>query len=136
MDTWKIIILVLKNKSEVSSSMLMSSKDKKVFLFPQFSSVTQLCLILCDPMECSTPVFPVHHQLLELTQTYVHRVGDAIKPSHPLSSLFPPALNLSKHQVPHPPKKLETSVKWLTYQPFLHEHSHDVTPLVGTLAVI
>ena len=98
MDTWKIIILVLKNKSEVSSSMLMSSKDKKVFLFPQFSSVTQLCLILCDPMECSTPVFPVHHQLLELTQTYVHRVGDAIKPSHPLSSLFPPALNLSKHQ--------------------------------------
>ena len=60
----------------------------------QFSSVTQSCLILCDPMNCSRPGFPVHHQLLELAQTYVHRVGDAIQPSHPLSSLSPPAFNL------------------------------------------
>ena len=64
----------------------------------QFSSVTQSCLILCDPMNCSRPGFPVHHQLLELAQTYVHRVGDAIQPSHPLSSLSPPAFNLSQHQ--------------------------------------
>ena len=50
----------------------------------QFSSVAQSCLILCDPMDCSMPGFPVHHQLLELTQTHVHRVGDAIQPFHPL----------------------------------------------------
>ena len=50
----------------------------------QFSSVAQSCLTLCDPMDCSTPGFPVHHQLLELTQTHVHRVRDAIQPSHAL----------------------------------------------------
>ena len=64
----------------------------------QFSSVTQLCLTLCDPMNRSTSDLPVHHQLLESTQTHVHWVGDAIQPSHPLSSPFPPALNLSQHQ--------------------------------------
>ena len=64
----------------------------------QFSSVTQSCLTLCDPMDCSTPRFPVYHQLLEFTQTHVHRVGDAIQPSHPLSSPFPPAFSLSQHQ--------------------------------------
>ena len=63
----------------------------------QFSSVTQSCLTLCDPMDYSTPGFPVHHQLLELVQTHVHLVGDAIYPSHPLSSPSP-ALNLSQHQ--------------------------------------
>ena len=52
----------------------------------QFSSVTQLCPTLCDPMNCNTPGLPVHHQLPESTQTHVHRVGDAIQPSHPLSS--------------------------------------------------
>ena len=64
----------------------------------QFSSVAQLCLTLCDPMAGSTPGFPVHHQLPELTQTHVHRVGDATQPSHPLSSPSPPAFNLSQHQ--------------------------------------
>jgi len=63
----------------------------------QFSSV-QSCLTLCDPMNGSTPGLPVHHQLPESTQTYVHRVDDAIQPSHPLSSPSPPALNLSQHQ--------------------------------------
>ena len=63
----------------------------------QFSSDTQ-SLTLCDPMDCSTPGFPVHHQLLELTQTHVHQVGDAIQPSHPLSSPSPPTFYLSKHQ--------------------------------------
>ena len=63
-----------------------------------FSSVTQLCPTLCDPMDCSTPGFPVHHQLPELAQTPVHRVGDAIWPSHPLSSPSPPTFNLSQHQ--------------------------------------
>ena len=64
----------------------------------QFSSVTQSCLTLCDTMDCSTPGFPVHHQLLELAQTHVHRVSDAIQPSHPLLSASPPAFNLSQHQ--------------------------------------
>ena len=54
----------------------------------QFSSVTQLCLTLYDPMNRSTPGLPVHHQFLEFTQTHVHRVGDAIKPSHSLSALL------------------------------------------------
>ena len=64
----------------------------------QFSSVTQLCLTLCDPMNHSTPGLPVHHQLPEFTQTHVHRVRDAIQPSHPLSSPSPPAPNPSQHQ--------------------------------------
>ena len=57
----------------------------------QFISVTPLCLTLCDPMDCSTPGFSVHHQLPEFAQTHVHRFGDAIQPSHPLSSPSPPA---------------------------------------------
>ena len=64
----------------------------------QFSSVTQLCPTLCDPMNRSTPGLPVHHQLLEFTQTHVHRVGDAIQSSHPLSSPSPPAPDASEHQ--------------------------------------
>ena len=64
----------------------------------QFSSVVQLCLTLCDPMDCSTPGLPVHHQLPEPTQTHVHCIGDVIQPSHPLSSPSSPAFNLSQHQ--------------------------------------
>ena len=64
----------------------------------QFSSVAQLCLTLCDPMNHSIPGLPVHHQLPELTQTHVHQVGDAIQPSHPLLSPSPPAPNPSQHQ--------------------------------------
>ena len=61
-------------------------------------SVAQSCPTLCDPRNHSTPGLPVHHQLPESTQTHVHRVGDAIQPSHPLSSPSPPALSLSQHQ--------------------------------------
>ena len=64
----------------------------------QFSSVTQLCLTLCHPMNCSKPGLPVHQQLQEFTQTHVHRVSDAIQPSHPLLSPYPPAPNPSQHQ--------------------------------------
>ena len=67
-------------------------------LFLQFSSVAQSCPTLCDPMECSTPGLPVHHQLPAFAQSHVHQVGDAIQPSHPLSSPSPPAFNLSQHQ--------------------------------------
>ena len=64
----------------------------------QFSSVAQSCSTLCDPMNCSTPGLPVHHQLLEFTQTHVHWVGDAFQPSHSLLSCSPPAPNPSQHQ--------------------------------------
>ena len=64
----------------------------------EFSSVAQSCLTLCDPMNRSMPDLPVHQQLLEFTQTHVHRVSDGIEPSHPLSSPSPPAPNPSQHQ--------------------------------------
>ena len=64
----------------------------------QFSSVTRSCPTLCDPMNRSMPGLPVHHQLTEFTQTHIHRVSDAIQPSHPLSSPPPPAPNPSQHQ--------------------------------------
>ena len=70
--------------------------DKRFII--QFSSVAQSCLTLFDPMNCSTPGLPVHHQHLEFTQTHVHQVSDAIQPSHPLSSPSPPAPNPSQHQ--------------------------------------
>ena len=63
-----------------------------------FISVVQLCPTLCDPMDCSMPGLPVHHQIPELAQAHVHWVGDAIQPSHPLSSPSPPAFNLSQYQ--------------------------------------
>ena len=77
-----------------STCMVLNGESDTV----QFSSVAQSCPALCDPIDCSTPGFPVHHQLLKFTQTHVHRVGDAIQPSHPLLSLSPPAFNLSHHQ--------------------------------------
>ena len=64
----------------------------------QFNSVAQSCPTLCNPMNCSTPGLPVHHQLPEFTQTHIHRVGDAIQPSHPLVSPSSPAPNPSQHQ--------------------------------------
>ena len=80
----------------------INNKYQKAKLKPrievQFSSVTQSCPTLCEPMNRSTPGLPVHHQLPEFTQTHVHRVGDAIQPSHPLSSPFLPAPNPSQHQ--------------------------------------
>ena len=79
-------------------SLLIFFYLKTFFSSVQFSSVAQSCLTLCDPMNHSTPGLPVHHQLPEFTQTHVHRVGDAIQPSHPLSSPFPPAPNPSQHQ--------------------------------------
>ena len=73
------------------------AKKLKIICNIQFSSVARSCLTLCDPMNCSAPGLPVHHQLPESTQTHVHWVSDAIQPSHPLSSPSP-ALNSSQHQ--------------------------------------
>ena len=78
-------------------SALLGPGLKHSVLVP-FSSVTQSCPTLCDPMDYSTPGFPVHYQLPELTQTHVHRVSDAIQTTHPLLSPSPPAFNLSRQQ--------------------------------------
>ena len=88
------------------SPLLFSTPDLTEFLstilitcsLSAFSSVAQSCLTLCNPRNRSTPGLPVHHQLPEFNQTHVHRVSDAIQPSHPLSSPSPPAPNPSKHQ--------------------------------------
>ena len=82
---------------ELSTSPFHSNLYYSTYLV-QFSSVVQSCLIFCDLLNCSTPGLLVHHQLLELTQTHVHRVGDAIQSSPPLSSPSPLAFNLSQHQ--------------------------------------
>ena len=77
---------------------LLSPVEITQFSSTQFSSVAQSCPTFCDPMNCSTSGLPVHHQLLEFTQTHVQRVCDAIQSSHPLSSPSPPAPNLSQHE--------------------------------------
>ena len=69
-----------------------------LFVCIQFNSATQSCPTLCDPMDCSTPGFPVHHKLPEFAQNHGHQVSDPIQPSHPLSSPSPPAFNLPQHQ--------------------------------------
>ena len=90
--------LLVKVKEESGKTGLKLNIQKtKIMASGPISSV-QLCLTLCNPMNHSTPGLSVHHQLLESTQTYVHWVGDAIQPAHPLSYPSPPALNLSQHQ--------------------------------------
>ena len=79
-------------------SLFHSSFPLAVYFTDQIRSVTQSCPTLCEPVNRSTPGLPVHHQLLEFTQTHVHRVNDATQPSHPLSSPSPPAPNPSQHQ--------------------------------------
>ena len=96
------------NGNPLQYSCLENSMDRKAswatvcgiakLLSDQIRSVAQSCPTLCDPMNRSTPGLPVHHQLPEFTQTHVHRVSDAIQPSHPLSSPSPPAPNPSQHQ--------------------------------------
>ena len=87
------------------------------YLLVQFSSVAQSCPTLCDPMNRSTPGLPVHHQLPEFTQTHVHRVGDAIQPSHPLSSpdwdlpLIPPSIRVFSNE-------LALHMRWPKYWSF------------------
>ena len=78
--------------------MVLLMQKWNLFSSVQFSSVTQSCPTLCNPMNCSTPGLPVQHQLPEFTQTHAHRVSDAIQLSHPLSSPSPPAPSPSQHQ--------------------------------------
>ena len=83
---------------ELADRFFTTEPPGKQTLYIQFSSATQSCPTLCDPMNHSTSGLPVHHQLPEFTQTHVYRVSDAIQPSHPLSSPSPPAPNPSQHQ--------------------------------------
>ena len=86
--------VILERKAKCGNQYLMGLTG--ICATVQFSSVTQSCPTFCDPMDCRTPAFPVHHQFSELAQTRVHQVDVAIQPS--LSSPFPPAFNLSQHQ--------------------------------------
>ena len=98
----------------------------------QFSSVTQSCSTLFDPMNHSTPGLPVHHQLTEFTQTHVHRVGDVIQPFHPLSSPSPTAHNSSQHQgLFQWAKSSDEVAKVLEFQ--LQHQSFQWTPRAGLL---
>ena len=92
---WKLKILTGARQIEKRGKQASVGQLEK---WVRFSSVAQLRPTLCNPMDCSTPGLSVHHQLLELTQTHVRRVSDAIQPSHTLSSPSLPALNLSQHQ--------------------------------------
>ena len=83
---------------EIKRLLLLGRKTMTNFSSVQFSSVAQLYPTLCDSTDCCTPGFSVHHQLPELAKTYVHKVDDAIQPSHPLLSPFSPAFNLAQHQ--------------------------------------
>ena len=93
-------LLTRVNEESEKADLKLYLKLRSRHLLPsvQFSSVAQSCPTLCDPMNRSTPGLPVHHQLPEFTQTHVHRVCDAIQPSHPQSSSSPPAPNPSQHQ--------------------------------------
>ena len=86
------------SRAQCKEGNLKLNKEALLSCSVQYSSVAQLCLILCNPMNCSTPGLPVHHQLPVFTQTHVLWVGDAIQPSHPLSSPSPLTFNLSQHQ--------------------------------------
>ena len=85
-------------RSRACKTFRLSTLAESQFSSVQLSSFSQLCPTLCDPMDCSTPGFPVHHQLPKLAQTHVHHVSDAIQPSHPLSSPSRPIFNLFQHQ--------------------------------------
>ena len=95
---WFVWTQTLQTVNSKNNETLSAFFPIRCFSSVQFSSVIQSCPTLCSPMNLSTPGLPVHHQLPEFTQTHVHRAGDAIQPSHPLSGPFPPAPNLSQHQ--------------------------------------
>ena len=101
--------LVIQIKAVCSNGIEIFKMPVSDWTVPQFSSVAQSCPTLCDPMDCSTPGLPVHHQLPELAQIHVHRASDVIQSSHPLSSPSPPAFNLSQHQGSFPMSQLFTS---------------------------
>ena len=97
---WATVHGVAKRHDWATNTLLFTSYNSApVIRSDQIRSVAQSCPTLCDPMNCSTPGLPVHHQLSEFTETHILRVNDAIQPSHPLSSPSPPAPNPSQHEL-------------------------------------
>ena len=95
----KQVVICFREQKEMEKTETEVGTIYTLFLYHEkFNSVTQLWPTLCKPMDCSMPGFLVHHKLLELAQTHVHRVDDAIQPSHPLSFPTPSAFNLSQYQ--------------------------------------
>ena len=126
---WNIRRVVIWKPSEESSAVLHCWE---VWLDSSVQFSRSVVSALCDPMNCSTPGLPVHHKHLEFTQTHAHRVGDAIQPSHPLSSPSPPALNLSQHQgLLHWVNCLHEVAKLLEFQ--LQHQSFQWTPRTDLL---
>ena len=132
LDVWSFGYYGAKLFEEVDKAVLFKKIKTNLYstVHPpsvQFSSVAQSCPILCNPINCSTPGLPVHHQLPEFTQTHVHWVGDAIQPSHSLSSPSPPAPNPSQHQgLFQWVNSLHEVAKVLEFQ--LHHQSFQWTP--------
>ena len=122
---WQVLLKISSQNKHYKNTTLMNNKDIFRLFIPieplpynaqclvQFSSVAQLCLAICDPMDCSMPGFPVHHLLPELAQTHVHQVGETIQPSHPLSSpssVFPSIRVFSSESV--------LRIRWSKYWSF------------------
>ena len=117
-----------KTKRVISFYLFHCRRQGLCLLIFQFSSVTQSSPALCDPMDCRTPGFLVHHQFLELTQTYVHQVSDAVQPSHPLSSPSP-AFNLSSIRVFSNESALR--IRWPKYQSFSISPSNEYSGFIS-----
>ena len=128
----------------ISSNLLAKVEDPQVFnqinaerlccslpLFQSVRSVAQSCLTVCDPAGCSTPGFPVRHQLLELAQSWVHRVSDAIQPSHPLSSPFPPAFNQCFPSIRVFSNESILRIRWPKYWSFSISPSNEYSGLIS-----
>ena len=119
-------------RGQITNICWITEKQENSRKTSQFSSVSQSCPTLCDPMNRSTPGLPVHHQLLEFTQTHAHQIGDAIQPSHPLSSPSPPAPNPFQHQgLFHWVNSLHEVAKLLKFQ--LQHQSFQRTPRTDLL---
>ena len=131
MPSWKRICLPQQERRVLSLGQENPlEKEMATHSGIQFSSVAQSCLTLCNPMDCSIPGFPVHHQLSELAQTHVYRVSDAIQPSHPLASPSPPAFNLPSIRVFSSESVL--CIRWPKYWSF----SFSISPSNGYSGLI
>ena len=106
-----------------------TGKEHVVCIYQSVSSAAQSGLTLCNPVDCSTQGFPVHHQLPELSQTHVHRIGDAIQPSHPLLSPSSPAFSLSQHQGLFYESVLH--IRWQKYWNFSTSPSNEYSGLIS-----
>ena len=118
--------VVLEPLLKISYSVPYSVPIQNLILF---CSVTQSCPTVYDPMDCSTPGLPVHHQVPEFTQTHVHWVSDAIQPSHPLLYPSPPAFNLSQHQSLF--KWVSSCIRWPKYWSFSISPSNEYSGLIS-----